>query len=115
MLKDGTYAAWFKTLQAKAPALSMSPEGKIWGRDGVMTYSGSLRSRRKSIYRDRLDKKAYRRAVASLAEAAVSFESRGHFLFATANEKGRRRCALRPCPGKIDCPCNENTSSPGAL
>src|SRR5690242_10091108 len=42
MLKDGTYAAWFKTPQREGTGIVHIADGQIWGRDGVMTYSGSL-------------------------------------------------------------------------
>jgi hypothetical protein len=41
MLKDGTYAAWFKTPQGQGTGIVHVAEGRIWGRDGVMTYDGS--------------------------------------------------------------------------
>lgn len=41
MLKDGTYAAWFKTPQGQGTGIAHLADGRIWGRDGVMTYSGS--------------------------------------------------------------------------
>lgn len=41
MLKDGTYAAWFKTPQGQGTGIVHVADGKIWGRDGVMTYDGS--------------------------------------------------------------------------
>ena len=41
MLKDGTYAAWFKTPVGQGTGIVHVANGKIWGRDGVMTYDGS--------------------------------------------------------------------------
>ena len=41
MLKDGTYAAWFKTPLGQGTGIVHLAEGKIWGRDGVMTYDGT--------------------------------------------------------------------------
>lgn len=41
MLRDGTYAAWFKTPQGQGTGIAHLADGRIWGRDGVMTYSGS--------------------------------------------------------------------------
>jgi hypothetical protein len=41
MLKDGTYAAWFKTPLGQGTGIAHVADGKIWGRDGVMTYSGT--------------------------------------------------------------------------
>jgi hypothetical protein len=38
MLKDGTYAAWFKTPLGQGTGIAHVAHGKIWGRDGVMTY-----------------------------------------------------------------------------
>jgi hypothetical protein len=41
VLKDGTYSAWFKTPLSQGTGIVHVAEGKIWGRDGVMTYDGS--------------------------------------------------------------------------
>lgn len=41
MLKDGTYAAWFKTPFGQGTGIVHVAHGKIWGRDGVMTYDGT--------------------------------------------------------------------------
>ena len=41
MLKDGTYAAWFKTPLGQGTGIAQVADGKIWGRDSIMTYSGS--------------------------------------------------------------------------
>lgn len=41
MLKDGTYAAWFKTPVSQGTGIVHVVDGRIWGRDGVMTYDGS--------------------------------------------------------------------------
>jgi hypothetical protein len=41
MLKDGTYAAWFKTPLGQGTGIAHLADGKIWGRDGVMTYDGT--------------------------------------------------------------------------
>ncbi len=41
MLKDGTYAAWFKTPVGQGTGIVHVADGKIWGRDSVMTYDGS--------------------------------------------------------------------------
>jgi hypothetical protein len=43
VLKDGTYAAWFKTPQGQGTGIAHVVDGKIWGRDSVMTYSGTCR------------------------------------------------------------------------
>jgi hypothetical protein len=40
-LKDGTYAAWFKTSLGQGTGIAHVAEGKIWGRDSIMTYSGT--------------------------------------------------------------------------
>ncbi len=40
MLKDGTYAAWFNTPFGQGTGIVHLAHGKIWGRDGVMTYDG---------------------------------------------------------------------------
>jgi len=41
MLKDGTYAAWFKTPLGRGTGIAHVADGKIWGRDSIMTYSGT--------------------------------------------------------------------------
>ena len=41
MLKDGTYAAWFKTPAGNGTGIVHVADGRIWGRDGVMSYEGS--------------------------------------------------------------------------
>jgi hypothetical protein len=41
VLRDGTYAAWFKTPQGQGTGIAHLADGQIWGRDGVMTYSGT--------------------------------------------------------------------------
>ena len=41
MLKDGTYAAWFKTPVSQGTGIVHVADGRIWGRDNVMTYDGS--------------------------------------------------------------------------
>lgn len=41
MLKDGTYAAWFRTPRGQGTGIVHVAHGKIWGRDGVMTYDGT--------------------------------------------------------------------------
>jgi len=41
VLKDGTYAAWFKTPAGHGTGIVHVADGRIWGRDGVMTYEGS--------------------------------------------------------------------------
>jgi hypothetical protein len=41
MLKDGTYAAWFKTPHGQGTGIVHVAHGKLWGRDGVMTYDGT--------------------------------------------------------------------------
>lgn len=41
MLKDGTYAAWFKTPAGQGTGIVHVADGRIWGRDGVMSYDGS--------------------------------------------------------------------------
>ncbi|WFU14459.1 hypothetical protein [Bradyrhizobium sp. CB3481] len=41
MLKDGTYAAWFKTALGQDAGILHVEDGKIWGHDSVMSYSGS--------------------------------------------------------------------------
>ena len=41
MLKDGTYAAWFRTPRGQGTGIVHVEDGRIWGRDSVMTYKGS--------------------------------------------------------------------------
>ena len=41
MLKDGTYAAWFKTPLGQGTGIVHVAHGRIWGRDNVMTYDGT--------------------------------------------------------------------------
>jgi hypothetical protein len=41
MLKDGTYAAWFKTAIGNGTGIAHLADGKIWGRDSIMTYRGT--------------------------------------------------------------------------
>ena len=41
MLKDGTYAAWFKTPLGQGTGIVHLANGRLWGRDGVMTYDGT--------------------------------------------------------------------------
>jgi hypothetical protein len=43
VLKDGTYAAWFKTPVRQGTGIVHVADGKIWGRDNVMTYDGSCK------------------------------------------------------------------------
>jgi hypothetical protein len=42
MLKDGTYAAWYKTPFDQGTGIVHVADGQIWGRDSLMTYHGSL-------------------------------------------------------------------------
>jgi len=42
MLKDGTYAAWYKTPFDQGTGIVHVADGRIWGRDSLMTYHGSL-------------------------------------------------------------------------
>ncbi|KWV55567.1 hypothetical protein AS156_05835 [Bradyrhizobium macuxiense] len=41
MLKDGTYAAWFTTPLSQGTGIAHVADGKVWGRDNIMTYSGT--------------------------------------------------------------------------
>jgi hypothetical protein len=41
MLKDGTYASWFRTPHGQGTGIVHVAHGKLWGRDGVMTYDGT--------------------------------------------------------------------------
>src|SRR5215813_13685247 len=41
MLRDGTYAAWFRTPIGHGTGIAHLDDGKIWGRDSIMTYNGS--------------------------------------------------------------------------
>ncbi|WP_298879166.1 hypothetical protein [uncultured Bradyrhizobium sp.] len=40
MLKDGTYAAWYKTPFDQGTGIVHVADGQIWGRDSLMTYHG---------------------------------------------------------------------------
>ncbi|KRQ08147.1 hypothetical protein ACNJX9_13775 [Bradyrhizobium sp. DASA03076] len=42
MLRDGTYAAWYKTPFDQGTGIVHVADGQIWGRDSLMTYHGSL-------------------------------------------------------------------------
>lgn len=41
MLKDGTYAAWYRTPLDQGTGIVHVADGQIWGRDSLMTYRGS--------------------------------------------------------------------------
>ncbi|MGY3425110.1 hypothetical protein ACVWZW_005614 [Bradyrhizobium sp. F1.13.4] len=41
MLKDGTYAAWYKTPLDQGTGIVHVADGQIWGCDSLMTYHGS--------------------------------------------------------------------------
>jgi hypothetical protein len=41
MLKDGTYAAWFKTPLREGAGIVHFADGKIWGGDSIISYSGT--------------------------------------------------------------------------
>jgi hypothetical protein len=41
MLQDGQYAAWFKTPRGEGTGILLLENGKITGRDHLLTYSGS--------------------------------------------------------------------------
>ncbi|MBR1127566.1 hypothetical protein [Bradyrhizobium iriomotense] len=43
MLKDGTYAAWYKTPIDQGTGIVHIADGQIWGRDSLMTYHGSCK------------------------------------------------------------------------
>jgi hypothetical protein len=43
MLKDGTYAAWYKTPLDQGTGIVHVADGQIWGSDSLMTYRGSLK------------------------------------------------------------------------
>jgi hypothetical protein len=40
MLKDGTYRAWFKTPLREGAGIVHFANGKIWGRDSIISYNG---------------------------------------------------------------------------
>ncbi|MCS3726567.1 hypothetical protein [Bradyrhizobium betae] len=40
MLKDGTYAAWYKMPLDQGTGIVHLADGQIWGRDSLMTYHG---------------------------------------------------------------------------
>lgn len=41
MLRNGTYAAWFKTPLGQGTGIAHVEDGRIWGHDSIMTYSGT--------------------------------------------------------------------------
>jgi hypothetical protein len=41
MLKDGTYAAWFKTAIGNGTGIAHLADGKVWGRDSILNYHGT--------------------------------------------------------------------------
>ena len=41
MLKDGTYAAWYKTPLDQGTGIVHVADGQIWGCDSLMTYHGT--------------------------------------------------------------------------
>ena len=41
MLQDGTYRAYFKTPLGQGTGIAHVADGKIWGCDSIMTYSGT--------------------------------------------------------------------------
>lgn len=43
MLKDGTYAAWYKTPLDQGTGIVHVADGQIWGRDSLMTYHGACK------------------------------------------------------------------------
>ena len=43
MLKDGTYAAWYKTPLDQGTGIVHVADGQIWGQDSLMTYHGSCK------------------------------------------------------------------------
>jgi hypothetical protein len=40
MLRDGTYAAWFKTPLREGAGIVHFANGKLWGGDSIISYSG---------------------------------------------------------------------------
>ncbi|WP_050625675.1 hypothetical protein [Bradyrhizobium viridifuturi] len=41
MLKNGTYAAWFRTPLADGTGIVHVADGRLWGSDAIMLYSGT--------------------------------------------------------------------------
>lgn len=41
MLKNGTYAAWFRTSLADGTGIVHVADGRLWGRDSIMLYDGT--------------------------------------------------------------------------
>lgn len=41
VLKDGTYRAWYSTPLGQGTGIAHVADGKVWGCDSIMTYSGS--------------------------------------------------------------------------
>ena len=41
MLKNGTYAAWFRTSLADGTGIVHMADGRLWGSDAIMLYDGT--------------------------------------------------------------------------
>jgi hypothetical protein len=41
MLKNGTYAAWFRTSLADGTGIVHVADGRLWGSDAIMLYTGT--------------------------------------------------------------------------
>jgi len=41
MLRDGTYAAWFRIPLGQGTGIAHIAAGRIWGRDSIMIYDGT--------------------------------------------------------------------------
>jgi hypothetical protein len=44
MLKDGTYSAWFKTALGEGTGIVHLADGKLSGRDSILSYDGSYQT-----------------------------------------------------------------------
>ena len=42
MLKNGTYAAWFRTSLADGTGIVHVADGRLWGSDAIMLYDGTV-------------------------------------------------------------------------
>ncbi|MGX1352012.1 hypothetical protein AB7M49_005621 [Bradyrhizobium elkanii] len=97
MLKDGTYAAWFKTPLGEGTGIAHVADGKIWGRDSIMSYSGSV-----EIDEDRFT------AIVTLKR-----HTQGHATLFGADDLTLRLEGT--CPGKIATYVGTADQVPGVL
>ena len=98
MLKDGTYAAFFKTSQGgQGTGIAHVADGKIWGRDSIMTYSGHC-----EVDGDRFT-----------ATITTKKHTEGHTVFGSDDELQLKLEGT--CPGKIARYVGTAEQFPGVL